>query len=118
MVAKFKQKKKENDPNQLQNNGRASVQEVVLQAELDCMSRKLGSYKEKEEYQRSHYSVSTINAEVLRMETGLPTKEIFNIVVYYALRFKDSICYFNGWTVTSIPFEDQIFITLMKCRQN
>lgn len=52
------------------------------------------------------------------METGLPTKEVFEIVVRYALRFKDSINYFAGWTVESISFEDQIFITLMKVKQN
>ena len=52
------------------------------------------------------------------METGLPTKEIFTIVVNYAAKFKDSICYYAGWTVECIAFEDQIFITLMKLRQN
>ena len=48
------------------------------------------------------------------METGLPTREVFDIVVNHALRFKDSITYFSGWKVESITFEDQIFITLMK----
>ncbi|XP_068732575.1 uncharacterized protein [Montipora capricornis] len=52
------------------------------------------------------------------METGLPTKEVFNIVVHHALRFKDSVNYFAGWNVEAISFEDQIFITLMKVRQN
>ena len=52
------------------------------------------------------------------METGLPTKEVFNIVVLHALRLKDSINYFSGWKVLSINFEDQILITLMKLRQN
>ena len=52
------------------------------------------------------------------MEAGLPTKEVFDIVVRHALRFKDSIIYFSGWKVTSISFEDQILITLMKVRQN
>lgn len=52
------------------------------------------------------------------METGLPTKEVFDIVVRDASRFKESINYFEGWKVESITFEDQIFITLMKVRQN
>ena len=52
------------------------------------------------------------------METGLPTKEIFTIVVDYTAKFKDSISYYCGWKVESITFEDQIFITLMKLRQN
>jgi len=52
------------------------------------------------------------------METGLATKEVFNIVVKHPLRFKDDINYFSGWKVESIYFEVQIFITLMKIRQN
>ena len=56
--------------------------------------------------------------DVIRMETGLPTKKVFDIVVNYALRFKDCISYFAGWNVELISFEDQIFISLMKARQN
>ena len=41
------------------------------------------------------------------METGLPTREVFDIVVNHALRFKDSITHFSGWKVESITFEDQ-----------
>ena len=59
-----------------------------------------------------------MSSEVIRMETGLPTKEIFTIVVDYTAKFKDSISYYCGWKVESITFEDQIFITLMKLRQN
>jgi len=51
------------------------------------------------------------------METGLPTREVFDIAVNHALRFKDSITYFSGWKVESITFEGQIFITVMKIRQ-
>ena len=52
------------------------------------------------------------------METGLPTKEVFQIVVRHATRFKETMVYYAGWKVVSISFEDQIFITLMKLRQN
>lgn len=52
------------------------------------------------------------------MVTGLPTKEVFQIVVNYVARFKQSINYFAGWRVQSTSFEEQIFITLMKVRQN
>ncbi|XP_015755987.1 PREDICTED: uncharacterized protein LOC107335490 [Acropora digitifera] len=69
-------------------------------------------------YVTKHYSASRLSEDVIRMETGLPTKEVFNIVVLYALRFKDSINYYYGWCVNMISFEDQIFITLMKARQN
>lgn len=52
------------------------------------------------------------------METGLPTKEVFKIVVRHDSNFKDSINYFRGWKVESVIFEDQIFIALMKVRKN
>lgn len=117
IVKKFRdqERQQENDKNK---ENKKPVAEIVLEAELDNKSRELDKYKEIEAYQRSHYSASTLSDEVLRMETGLPTKEIFNIVVLYALRFKSSIRYFYGWVVNSITFEDQIFITLMKARQN
>ena len=92
--------------------------EVVLEAELDLASRELRRHEETERYQRSHYSVSALTSKVIRMETGLPTKEVFDIVVKHAMRFQDSINYFFGWKVKTIAFEDQIFITLMKVRQN
>lgn len=62
--------------------------------------------------------MSALEVDVIRMETGLPTKAVLNIAVNHALRFKDSVNYFAGWNVESISFEDQIFITLMKMRQN
>ena len=87
-----------------------STNEIILEACQDM--------QEKESYAQKHYTVSELSAEVLRMETGLPTKEVFNIVVLHALRFKDCIVYYSGWKVESIKFEDQILITLMKLRQN
>ena len=47
-----------------------------------------------------------LSGDVVRIETGLPTKEVFQIVVRYALRFKDSVNYFAGWTVESINVQD------------
>ena len=51
--------------------------------------------QEKESYKQKHYTVSGLSAEVLRMETGLPTKEVFNIVVLHTLRFKYCIVYYT-----------------------
>ena len=62
--------------------------------------------------------MTELTGDGIKMETGLPTKEVFDIVLRHALRFKDSINYFGGWKVESISFEDQIFITLMNVRQN
>ena len=95
-----------------------TTNEIILEAELDQAREELQDRQEKESYAQKHYNVSGLSAEVLRMETGLPTKDVFNIVVLHALRFKDCIVYYSGWRVESINFEDQIFITLMKLRQN
>ncbi|KXJ04400.1 hypothetical protein AC249_AIPGENE9823, partial [Exaiptasia diaphana] len=70
---------KEAELETIENKERPSVTEIVLKAELEEMRRELETYKEKAAYQRSHYSVSTLSPEVIRMETGLPTKEVFDI---------------------------------------
>ena len=66
----------------------------------------------------NRFSFKNLNEEILRMETGIPTKNFFSLIANYARRFKDDISYFCGWRVESIEFEDQILITLMKLRQN
>ena len=43
------------------------------------------------------------------METGLPNKEIFDIVVSYTKRFQDDINYFAGWKVESLSLEDTVY---------
>lgn len=53
--------------------------------------------------------------DILKMETGLPTKEVFHIFPNYTHTLKQLI--FAGWKVESISFEYQIFNTLMKVRQ-
>ena len=95
-----------------------TTREVILEAELDLVNRDLKSAQEQIQYKNRCYTVGELSGYVVRIETGLPTKEVFQIVVRYGLRFKDSIIYFAGWTVESISFEDQIFITLMKVKQN
>ena len=64
------------------------------------------------------YSVENLTEVVLRMETGIPTKEVFDILVQYVSRFKEDIIYYHGWKVDSFKLADQILITLMKLRQN
>ena len=97
---------------------KASTKEIVLEAELDQVKKELADVQARENYWKKSYTISRLTAEVTRMETGLPTREVFDIVVNHALRFKDSITYFSGWKVESITFEDQIFITLMKIRRS
>ena len=103
---------------QVPERSESSTKEIVLEAELEQAKMEITDLKEKIGYLKNHYTVSTLNEDVLKMETGLPTRDVFNIVVSYTERFKDEINYFAGWRVESIRFEDQIFITLMKVRQN
>ena len=91
---------------------------VILQIELENKTKELQDLKEKEKYSREQYSVRGLSSEVIRMETGLPNKEIFDIVVSYTKRFQDDINYFAGWKVETLSLEDQVFITLMKLRQD
>lgn len=95
-----------------------TASEIILETEVKQLRNDLQQHEEKSKYFREKYSVSTLSDDVIRMETGLPTKQVFDVVVLYTLRFKDSIIYFHGWKVESISFEDQIFITLIKIRQN
>ena len=67
---------------------------------------------------KNYYIVPTLNEDVLKMETGLATRDVFKIVVSYTEWFKDQINYFAGWRFESIRFEDLIFIRLMKVRQD
>ena len=73
-----------------------TTQDVILEAMLDVADREIKILEEKSDYKTKRYTVSELNGDVIQMETGLPTKEIFNIVVKYAYRFKDSINYFSG----------------------
>ena len=61
--------------------------------------------------------MAAIDTEVFRMETGLSTKSVLQIVFNYTLRFTNNINYYYG-KVNSIKLEDQIFIKLIKLRQN
>ena len=117
IVQKYPENQSQQDSEE-QPEIRKPVEQLVLEVELEKKTRELENYKERMAYVTNHYSASRLSEDVIRMETGLPTKEVFNIVVLYALRFKDSVNYYYGWCVNMISFEDQIFITLMKARQN
>ena len=79
-----------------------TTQEVILEAQLDLANRELKDLEGKPQYKGMRYTVAGLEEDVIRMETGLPTKKVFVIVVNYALRFKDSISYFAGWNVEMI----------------
>ena len=52
--------------------------------------------------------MKNLNDDVIRMETGLPNKQIFIIVVGYVRRFEDFLKYFAGWKVDCLILEDQL----------
>ena len=53
MVSKYEEK----DNAENRSTASSSVQEVVLQAELDCMKKKLDCSEKKEQYQKTHSTV-------------------------------------------------------------
>ena len=73
-----------------------TTHKVILKAELDLANRERIGLEGELQYKRMRYTVAGLEEDVIRMETGLPTKKVFNIVVNYALRFKDYITYFAG----------------------
>ena len=69
---------------------------VLLQAVLENVSEELKEMKLKEHYQREMYSVMPLRDEVICMETGLPNKQIFLIVVNYVRRFSAEFLWLEG----------------------
>ena len=93
------------------------IENIILQAELENTTEELKAMQEKEIKRNTCY-LSNLSEEVVRMETGLPNKEIFGTVVKHVERVHHLIRYFCKWKVESISLEDQVFLTLMKMRQN
>ena len=60
-----------------------TIPSIAHQVELEILKRELQQYKDKENYCREHYSVKFLSSDAIRMETGLPNKKIFDIVVGY-----------------------------------
>ena len=88
--------------------------------DINSSANSTDTYTEKvnepKKSQNRFYSVGNLNEEVLTMETGIPTKNFFLLIVAYVTRFKEDIAYFYWWKVESINFKD--LITLMKLKQN
>ena len=66
------------------------TEQIILEAEVNVAKPELNYHQETMQYQKKHYSVSILSSgEVIRMETGLPTKEIFTVVVTTLLSVKN-----------------------------
>lgn len=94
-----------------------NAKKLILKSEMEKLREELSTLRHREHYQREKYSVLTLKDDVICMETGLPNKQIFSVVVSYVKRFINGVNYFYGWKVDMVLLEDQIFITLMKARQ-
>ena len=68
-----------------------TTQEVILEAELYLAKKDVQDLQEQVKYKSTCYTVLELPDSVIRIETGLPTKEVFEIVVRHASRFKYSI---------------------------
>ena len=93
-ITELVEQAKRNEPPSLENDNEQrakSTQEVILEAELDLAKRELENLEEKLHYKNRCYTVTELPRDVIWMETGLPTKDVFDIVVRHASRFKDSI---------------------------
>ena len=94
---------------QVPQRSKSSTKEIVsLEAELKQAEREITDLKEKIGYLKNHYTVSTLDEDVLKIETGLATRDSST----------SNQLLTAGWRVESMTFEDQIFITLMKVRQD
>ena len=51
-----------------------TTQEVILEAQLDLANRELKDLEGKLQYKGMRYTVAGLEEDVIRMETGLPTK--------------------------------------------
>ena len=90
----------------------SSTKEIVsLEAELKQAKREITDLKEKMGWLKNHCRVFTLDEDVLKVEAGLSTRDIFNSVDSYAERLKDQINYLGGWGV-------EIFITSIKVRED
>lgn len=52
-----------------------STQKIILEAEPDFANRELKELHQTVQYKRNKYTVSALKRDLIRMETGLSTKE-------------------------------------------
>ena len=85
---------------QVPQRSKSSTKEIVsLEAELKQAEREITDLKEKIGYLKNHYTVSTLDEDVLKMETDLATRDVINIVFSYTARITYQINYSAGWRV-------------------
>ena len=97
---------------------KTEVENIILKSELECKTREIENLKDKDTTKQPLYSASNLTDEVIRMETGIPNKYTFKIVVTYVESYNYVITYHSGWRVVAVSSEDQVLIALITLRQN
>ena len=96
-VAEIAQKYRKNATEPGANEETIPINQTILQAELDSTRADLEKERQENVYKKTHYTASKLNEAVIRMETGLPTKEIFEIVVKHVSRFVGFDRFLDFW---------------------
>ena len=94
VLAEVKENSGPSDSINKQDKSAESRNTSLVEIELDMTSTEQNKLSG---YQREHYSVASLSTEVIHMETGLPIKEVFDIIVNYVARFKGHINYYSEW---------------------
>ena len=87
------------------------TENITLEAKLENNERELEETKQKEKNARKCYTVANLSDRVICMETKLPNKGNFQIVVSYVQMFKDSVNFY----VRDVHFTRELLILLMSC---
>ena len=81
----------------------SSTKEIVsLEAELKQAKREITDLKEKMGLLKNHYTVFTLDEDVLKVEAGLTTRDIFNSVDSYAERSNQLPCWLGSRNICYI----------------
>jgi len=82
MIKAARKREQESQEDTVENLERpSSTREIILEAELQQAEKDLTDLKQKTDYLHKHYIASVLGEDVLKMETGLPTKDVFLIIV-------------------------------------
>ena len=82
-LAKLVEQAQRNKPSSVEKENKQRPK--TTKAELDQAKRVLKNLEDTLHYKNRCYTVTELTGDVVGMETGLPTKEVFDIVVRHAL---------------------------------
>lgn len=91
---------------------------AALQAENYFLRHEVEKLKTEVATMKETFSFKLIEGsdKLILLYTGLPNKEVFKLLFEFCNKFE--ICYYSGWNVDCVSKENQLFMTLIKLRQN